>query len=160
MRDVEQMLEQFVAPIGGRFAVEGAWQRSRRMRPGVSSASGSGAEARAGNASPGRRDGGGAVGGVFVERVPDDLGDGLALLVGFTVLAHRFEHLGEFVMGEYEFAGISGGFQFAQAVVEEGDDFFGGRAPPSEAQGMGRSAVPRSWRLGWRRKVSIVASTS
>ena len=23
MRDVEQMLEQFVAPIGGRFAVEG-----------------------------------------------------------------------------------------------------------------------------------------
>lgn len=39
-------------------------------------------------------------------------------------------------MGEHEFAGISGGFQFAQAVVKEGDDFFGGCAPPSEAQGM------------------------
>ena len=136
LRDVEQVLEQLVAPIGGRFAVEGgvAAVEKDAARRVLGLRLGCGDEGR--ERLPGRRDGGGAVGGVFVERVPDDLGDGLALLVGFTVLAHRFKHVGEFVMGEHEFAGISGGFQFAQAVVKEGDDFFGGCAPPSEAQGM------------------------
>lgn len=128
--------------------MKAAWQRSRRMRPGVSSASGSGAGTRAGERLPGRRDGGGAVGGVFVERVPDDLGDGLALLVGFTVLAHRFKHVGEFVMGEHEFAGISGGFQFAQAVVKEGDDFFGGLRPALGGAGHG-PAAPCPGAGGW-----------
>lgn len=71
----------------------------------------------------------------FVEQVPDDLGDGLALLVGFTVLAHRFKHVGEFVMGEHEFAGISGGFQFAQAVVKETTSSAAGAPFPGAGHG-------------------------
>ena len=43
---------------------------------------------------PGRGDGGVAVGGVFIKRVADELGDALALPVGLAVLAQRFEHVG------------------------------------------------------------------
>lgn len=52
LRDVEQVLEQLVAPIGGRFAVEGGVAAVEKDAARVSSASGSGAGTRAGNASP------------------------------------------------------------------------------------------------------------
>ena len=117
--DVEQVLEQFVAPVGGRLAVEGGMaaveQGAARRVQGFRFRRGG----EGGERFPGRGDGGVAVGGVFIKRVADELGDALALPVDLAVLAQRFEHVGEFVMGEHELAGIAGGFQFAQAVMEE-----------------------------------------